>query len=102
MIAAFVCSTVFLCSYVYERATTHILTRYPGTGLLKAIYFLVLIPHTILAMVIVPFIIMAIRFALRGEFEKHKRITRWLFPAWMYVSVTGVVVYLMLYVLPTS
>ncbi len=102
MIAAFVCSTVFLCSYVYERLTTHLLTRYPGTGFLKTLYFLVLIPHTLLAVTIVPFIIMAIRHALRGEYDKHKRITRWLYPVWLYVSTTGVIVYLMLYILPTG
>jgi len=102
MIAAFACSTIFLCSYVYERATTHILTRYPGVGFLKALYLLILIPHTILAMFIVPFIIMAIRYALKGEYKKHTNITRWLYPTWMYVSVTGVIVYLMLYILPTG
>ena len=102
MIAAFICSTVFLCSYVYERATTHILTRYQGTGFLKGLYFFILIPHTILAMLIVPFIIMAIRHALREEFDKHTRITKWLYPTWIYVSVTGVLVYLMLYILPAG
>jgi uncharacterized membrane protein YozB (DUF420 family) len=66
------------------------------------IYFFVLIPHTLLAVTIVPFIIMAIRYALRGEFEKHTKITRWLYPTWLYVSATGVLVYLMLYILPTG
>jgi len=61
-----------------------------------------LIPHTILAALIVPFIILAIRHALRGDFEKHTRITRWLYPTWIYVSVTGVTVYLMLYIFPAG
>jgi len=101
MICAFACSTLFLCAYLYYHLTSRGISRYCGHGILKMIYFLVLIPHTILAVVIVPFIIMAIRHALRGEFEKHTRITRWLYPTWLYVSVTGVVVYLMLYVFPT-
>jgi len=102
MITAFICSALFLCCYLYYHFTSRGISRYPGHGLLKAIYFLVLIPHTILAAVIVPFIIMAIRFALRGEYEKHTKITKWLYPTWIYVSVTGVIVYLMLYILPTG
>ncbi|MBI4309865.1 MAG: DUF420 domain-containing protein [Candidatus Omnitrophica bacterium] len=98
MISAFVCSALFLCAYVYYHATTHLLTRYQGQGMGRAIYFFILGTHTPLAVLIVPFIIMAIRHAIRGEFQKHKRITRWLYPAWMYVSVTGVLIYLMLYV----
>lgn len=99
MVAAFFSSAVFLCAYVYYHATTHILTRYQGDGLSRTIYFFVLGTHTPLAVLIVPFIIMAIRHALRGEFDKHVRITRWLYPTWVYVSITGVIVYLMLYVL---
>ena len=101
MICAFVCSILFLCCYLYYHLTQRGISHYQGKGILKTIYFLVLIPHTILAAVIVPFIIMAIRHALRGEIEKHTRITRILYPTWLYVSVTGVIVYLMLYVLPT-
>ena len=102
MICAFICSALFLSAYLYYHLTSRGISRYPGHGILKIIYLLVLIPHTILAALIVPFIIMAIRFALKGEFERHKRITRWLYPTWIYVSVTGVVVYLMLYILPTG
>jgi len=68
--------------------------------MMRTMYFIVLGTHTPLAVLIVPFIIMAIRHALRGEFEKHTRITKWLYPTWLYVSVTGVIVYLMLYILP--
>jgi uncharacterized membrane protein YozB (DUF420 family) len=101
MICAFVCSTLFLCAYLYYHLTSRGISHYQGKGILKVIYFLVLVPHTLLAVTIVPFIIIAIRHALRGEFEKHTRITRWLYPTWLYVAVTGVVVYLMLYVFPT-
>ena len=98
MISALVCSSVFLCAYVYFHLTTHILTRYPGHGIWKLIYLTVLGTHTPLAVLIVPFILIALRHALRGEFGKHVKITRWLYPTWMYVSITGVIVYLMLYV----
>jgi uncharacterized membrane protein YozB (DUF420 family) len=102
MICAFCCSALFLCTYLYYHLSSRGISRYPGKGILKIIYLLVLIPHTILAVTIVPFIIMAIRHALRGEYEKHTRFTRWLYPTWLYVSVTGVIVYLMLYILPTG
>ncbi len=99
MMAAFVSSSLFLCTYVYYHATTHILTRYQGQGLLREVYFFILCTHTPLATLIVPFIIMAIRHALKGNFEAHKRITRWLYPTWVYVSATGVIIYVMLYVI---
>ncbi len=102
MMAAFASSALFLCAYIYYHATSHVLTRYQGQGLLRGIYFFILGTHTPLATLIVPFIIMAIRHALKGNFEKHKRITRWLYPAWVYVSVTGVLIYLMLYVFPAK
>ena len=102
MICAFVCSILFLCTYLYYHFTSRGISHYQGRGILKIIYLLVLIPHTILAALIVPFIILAIRHALRGDFEKHTRITRWLYPTWIYVSVTGVTVYLMLYIFPAG
>jgi len=102
MICAFVCSSLFLCTYLYYHFTSRGISHYQGRGILKIIYLLVLIPHTILAALIVPFIIMAIRYALKGDFEKHTRITRWLYPTWIYVSVTGVTVYLMLYIFPAG
>ena len=102
MICAFFCSALFLCAYLFYHLTSRGISHYQGKGILRAIYFIVLGTHTPLAVLIVPFIVMAIRHALRGEYEKHKKITRWLYPAWLYVSVTGVIVYLMLYVLPTG
>ncbi|MBI3602579.1 MAG: DUF420 domain-containing protein [Candidatus Omnitrophica bacterium] len=98
MLCAFVSSILFLCAYVYYHATTHILTHYQGQGIKRGVYFFILGTHTPLAVLIVPFIIMAIRYALKGQFDKHTRITRWLYPTWVYVSITGVLVYLMLYV----
>lgn len=102
MLCAFACSTLFLCTYLYYHLTSRGISHYQGHGIKRTIYFIVLGTHTPLAVLIVPFIIMAIRHALRGEFEKHTRITRWLYPTWAYVSVTGVIVYLMLYILPTA
>jgi uncharacterized membrane protein YozB (DUF420 family) len=101
MLCAFGCSALFLCTYLYYHLTSRGISHYKGTGIFRTIYFIVLGTHTPLAALIVPFIIMAIRHALRGEYQKHTRITRWLYPVWLYVSVTGVWVYLMLYVFPT-
>lgn len=98
MIAAFVCSALFLCTYLYYHMTTHAITRYAGEGWLKGLYFFVLGTHTPLAAVIVPFILIALWHAFSGDFKKHTAITRWLLPVWGYVSVTGVVIYLMLYI----
>ena len=102
MLCAFTCSTLFLCAYLYYHLTSRGISHYQGRGIIRTIYFIVLGTHTPLAVVIVPFIIMAIRHALRGEYAKHTAITRWLYPTWLYVSVTGVIVYLMLYILPHS
>ncbi|HVF50503.1 MAG TPA: DUF420 domain-containing protein [Pyrinomonadaceae bacterium] len=96
MIAALVVSVLFLVSYlVYHNH--HGTTRFTGEGLVRPVYFIILGTHTILAAVIVPLIIMTLRRAVRGEFGRHMRLARWTFPLWLYVSVTGVVVYLMLY-----
>ena len=100
MIGAFSSSVLFLCAYLFYHLTSRGISHYQGTGLSRTVYFIVLGTHTPLAVLIVPFIIMAICHALRGEYEKHKAITRWLYPTWIYVSVTGVIVYLMLYILP--
>jgi len=96
MIAACVTSAIFLASYV----TYHLQagsTRFPGTGALRAAYLALLVSHVVLAAAIVPLAITTIVLALRGSFAKHRRIARVTFPIWMYVSVTGVLVYLILY-----
>ena len=102
MLGAFTSSTLFLCAYLYYHLTSRGITHYQGQGIKRTIYFLILGTHTPLAVLIVPFIVMAIRYALRGELAKHTKITKWLYPTWVYVSVTGVLIYLMLYILPAS
>lgn len=96
MIGACVASIVFLISYVYYHYHAGA-TTFKGTGLARPVYFTILISHTILAVTIVPFVIVTLRRGLSGKFREHRRVARWTFPAWLYVSVTGVIVYLMLY-----
>ena len=89
-------SVAFLISYL----TYHFLygsTPFEGTGWVRTLYFTILISHTILAIVVVPLVIRTVLLILRNQVEKHKAIARWTFPIWLYVSVTGVVVYWMLY-----
>ena len=96
MVSAICVSTVFLVSYV----TYHLkmgTTRFLGTGWIRPVYFTILVSHSILAVVIVPLVLVTFVRAWAGRFEAHKQIARWTWPLWMYVSVTGVVVYLMLY-----
>jgi uncharacterized membrane protein YozB (DUF420 family) len=96
MIAAFVASTLFLISYVVYHA--HVGSRpFPGHGAVRVIYFAILITHVILAATIVPMALVTLRRGLRLDVARHRRIARWTWPLWMYVSVTGVVIYLMLY-----
>ena len=98
MIAAVCVSAVFLTSYLYYHYQTgH--NPFPGTGWVKTLYLLILIPHIILATAMVPFILAALWFAWKQQFARHCKVTRILWPVWMYVSVTGVVIYLMLYVI---
>jgi putative membrane protein len=102
MIAAFIASTIFLVSYVlYHTLLAYYLgqgpTKFRGEGFIRPVYFVILITHTVLAIVIVPFIIVTLRRGLKRDDARHKRIARWTLPVWLYVSVTGVVVYLFLY-----
>ena len=96
MIAAVITSVLFLISYLTYHYY-HGVTRFAGTGIARPIYFFILTTHTFLAAVIVPFVAVTLRRALKDEFSRHRRVARWTFPMWLYVSVTGVVVYLMLY-----
>jgi putative membrane protein len=96
MLGACGTSTLFLASYLYYHYH-HGSTRFPGTGRVRILYFAILISHTILAVVIVPLVVRTLVLAFRGSFEKHKRIAKVTLPLWLYVSVTGVVVYWMLY-----
>jgi uncharacterized membrane protein YozB (DUF420 family) len=98
MIGAVTSSTLFLISYlVYHVGFKAGVTRFTGTGWVRPLYFTILVSHTILAVTIVPFIIVTLTRALRGQFLRHRAVARWTFPMWLYVSITGVVVYLMLY-----
>lgn len=96
MISAMVVSTIFLASYLsYHYHVGNV--RFGGEGWIRPVYFAILIPHVILAGLIVPLAIATITFALKGNFQRHRRIARITWPLWMYVSVTGVVIYFMLY-----
>jgi putative membrane protein len=95
-IAALVVSLLFLVSYLTYHYH-HGATRFLGTGFVRPLYFTILTTHTILAVVIVPLIVLSFYRAFRGDFIRHRRIARVTLPLWLYVSVTGVIVYLMLY-----
>ena len=98
MIAAFVTSTLFLISYLYYHLVLRAgVTHFQGQGIWRPVYFSILISHTFLAAIVVPFILITLYRALTGKFAHHRAIARYTFPIWMYVSVTGVIVYLMLY-----
>jgi uncharacterized membrane protein YozB (DUF420 family) len=98
MIAAFATSTVFLVSYVFYHWPGHGgIVYFRGTGWIRTLYFAILIPHTILAICIVPLVLITLSRGLRGQFDRHRAIARWTFPLWLFVSVTGVIVYLMLF-----
>src|SRR2546423_15589709 len=95
-LSALSASILFLVSYIVYHAH-HGTTRFAGQGIARPIYFTILTTHTVLAVVIVPLIIITVRRALRGDFLRHRAIARGTLPIWMYVSITGVIVYLMLY-----
>ena len=96
MITAFTASSLFLTSYLIYHA--HVGSRpFPGHGPVRLLYFVILISHIILAAAIVPMALITLRRGLRLDVGRHRRIARWTWPLWMYVSVTGVVIYFMLY-----
>jgi uncharacterized membrane protein YozB (DUF420 family) len=96
MLTAVATSTLFLVSYLYYHA--HVgSVRFQGRGWSRPVYFSILISHTLLAAAIVPLSIVTLSRALRERFDQHRAIARWTYPLWLYVSVTGVVIYLMLY-----
>lgn len=98
MLSAFGVSTVFLASYLEYHARVGSIA-FAGTGWTRWLYFGVLIPHTALAALMVPLILVTLTLALRGRLTAHRRWARWTLPIWLYVSVTGVLIYLMLYVI---
>jgi uncharacterized membrane protein YozB (DUF420 family) len=96
MLSACIVSAMFLTSYVIYHY--HIGSRpFPGQGGIRVVYFAILIPHTILAIVIVPMVLLTLYRALTSQWQRHQRLARWTLPLWLYVSVTGVIIYLMLY-----
>ncbi len=92
---AMMTSALFLLSYVLYHFTTPE-TRYGGEGLLRYIYFFLLITHVVLAAAVLPFILLTFNRAYTGQFERHKKMARWVFPLWLYVAITGPICYLML------
>ena len=96
MLSAFAASTLFLISYLtYHYQVGSV--PFGGHGWVRTVYFTILISHTSLAVVIVPLVLITLYRALKSDFDRHKRIARWTLPLWLYVSVTGVIVYAMLY-----
>lgn len=95
MLSAVFCSVLFLVTYVMYHFTT-VETSYGGIGPMKAFYYFILFTHITLAGLILPFILFAVYRGLTGEYDRHKKLTRWVWPVWFYVSVTGVIVYLMI------
>jgi len=96
MLGAFTVSVLFLVSYLTYHAQVGSV-RFPGVGALRALYLTVLVSHSVLAAVVPPLAVLTVYRALRGQVDRHRRLARWTLPIWLYVSVTGVVVYLMLY-----
>ena len=96
MLAALTTSALFLISYVVYHANAGSVP-FRGLGAIRVVYFAVLIPHVILAATILPLALVTTARGLRGDYARHVRIARWTLPLWLYVSITGVIVYLMLY-----
>jgi putative membrane protein len=97
MVGAFAVSTVFLGCYLFYHITTGARTPFGGAGVIRTLYYTMLISHVVLAIVIVPLILRTLTLALKGRYERHRAWARWTFPLWYYVSVTGVLVYFFLY-----
>lgn len=94
-IAAFILSSLFLVSYIIFHSTG-IKTTYGGEGITRTIYYIILISHIILAAVVLPLVLFSFQKGLQMQVEKHKKLVRWSYPIWLYVTVTGVIVYLMI------
>ncbi len=96
MLSAFALSMLFLASYLYYHAHAGI-RHYPGTGWLRSVYFAILVTHTVLAAAVPPLAVVTITFGLAARHPAHRKVARWTLPIWLYVSATGVAVYLLLY-----
>ena len=97
MVSAFICSMVFLGFYLYFHFHAGII-RFGGQGWIRPVYLTILITHTTLAITTVPLVIITLAYALSEKFSSHRRIAHWTYPIWLYVSVTGVIVYWLLYI----
>ena len=96
MISAFVLSVVFLVSYVISKIS-HEPVPFGGEGFMRYLYFFILITHIVLSGIIIPLVLFTMYRGLTGQYQKHKKIARWTFPIWMYVAITGVLVYVFMY-----
>ncbi len=96
MLSAFTVSMLFLTSYLYYHAHAG-LRQFAGSGWIRTVYFAILISHTVLAAAIVPLAVTTVALGLSSHFPRHQRVARWTLPLWLYVSLTGVVVYVLLY-----
>lgn len=96
MLAALTASAAFLVSYLYYHYQVGSVA-FRGRGWIRPVYFAILLTHTVLAAAIVPLALITLSRALRGNFDRHRAIARWTFPLWLYVSITGVIIYLLLY-----
>jgi len=95
MLTAFVLSCLFLISYVVYHSLAPE-TPYGGDGVMRTIYFIILISHILLAIIVVPFVLLAFYFALSKQFSRHRKIVKWTLPIWLYVAISGVLVYVMI------
>lgn len=98
MVAAFTTSVIFLACYLTYHALVKTVTHFVEPAWFRPIYLTILLTHTVLAVVVVPLVFMTLSRAVKQRFEMHKKIARWTWPIWMYVSVTGVVIYWLLYI----
>ena len=97
MISAFVTSAVFLTCYLIYHFSTEVVTKFVEPEWFRPIYLVLLLTHVVLAVVILPLIFITLSRALKEQFDQHRKIARWTWPLWMYVSITGVLIYLLLY-----
>lgn len=97
MLSAVACSACFLVSYIYFHVKAGVI-HFQGRGWVRPVYFTILTTHTILAAALLPLVIITLYFALRARFARHKAIAHWTLPIWLYISITGVVIYWLLYV----
>jgi uncharacterized membrane protein YozB (DUF420 family) len=97
MLAAFITSSIFLINYLSYHALIHGSKHFSGQGWIRPVYFTILLTHTVLAAAIVPLVLLSLSRGLKRQDARHRAVSRWTFPLWLYVSITGVVIYLMLY-----